>query len=59
MGQMIVWGRGPAAEHHILFPQQRRVLLVNVRQALAHWLLKGMGDYNLIGLIYVLPKTHP
>ncbi len=27
--------------------------------ALRNWLLKGMRDETLIGLLHVMPKTHP
>ncbi len=27
--------------------------------ALRNWLLKGMGDETLIGLLHIMPKTHP
>ncbi len=35
------------------------LLLQNPPRCKNNWLLKGTGDETLIGLLHVMPKTHP
>ena len=37
---------------------RKRAVKISTRQAKMSWLLKGMGDGTLIGLLHDTPKTH-